>query len=62
MLENEVIFNQPIWDEVSAECREFISNMLVKDPAQRPSIKEILSHPFFADFNEKTTLRLSLEI
>ena len=52
MLENEVIFNQPIWDEVTPECKGFISNLLVKDPAQRPSIEEILSHPFYADLHE----------
>jgi len=33
-------------EDFSPEFRDFLAKCLVKDPAQRPEAKELLSHPF----------------
>ncbi|KAG8797390.1 Cell cycle serine/threonine-protein kinase cdc5/MSD2 [Serendipita sp. 398] len=32
---------------LSQDCKSLIAAMLTKDPAQRPSLREVLEHPFF---------------
>lgn len=38
----------PIPDEMSDNLRQLIAKMLIKDPVERPSIKEILQSEFLA--------------
>ena len=39
-------FDAPFWDPISASAKDLISQMLTLDPAQRPSAKELLRHPW----------------
>jgi Ca2+-binding EF-hand superfamily protein len=36
----------PAWDTISEEAKDLVDKMLTKDPAQRITIDEILSHPW----------------
>merc|ERR1711988_361836 len=39
-------FPSPYWDGVSAECRDFISQMLVREPTRRATMDRVLAHPW----------------
>jgi len=39
-------FPSPYWDNVSQEAKSFISSLLVVDSTKRPSMEEILQHPW----------------
>ncbi|KAG9510434.1 Serine/threonine-protein kinase PAK mbt [Fragariocoptes setiger] len=43
--------------EVSPELQDFLSRMLVKDPAQRATAKELLRHPFLAKAGPPSSLQ-----
>lgn len=43
------VFLEPWWDEVSADAKDLISNMLVINPEKRITIEEIYQHPWMAD-------------
>ena len=49
----QMIIKDPItWaDPISDEFKDFLSQMLQKNPAKRPSYKELLSHPFISNVN-----------
>ena len=40
-------FYSPYWDGVSVEAKDLISRLLVLDPAERLTAKEVLAHPWF---------------
>ena len=40
-------FRSPQFQDVSPECRDLISTMLMLDPSERISIKEALGHDWF---------------
>ncbi|KAL7748795.1 hypothetical protein RI367_005708 [Sorochytrium milnesiophthora] len=42
-------FDSPYWDNISYEAKNFVSRMLVVDPARRITTKEALMHPFIVD-------------
>lgn len=47
ILENDIEFTAE--DDLSDECKDFISQMLKKDPAERLRIGlDMTSHPYFA--------------
>jgi calcium-dependent protein kinase len=46
VLTDEVNFNMPWWRDVSPEAREFVSALLDRDPAKRPTAREALQHPW----------------
>jgi hypothetical protein len=53
VLGDEPSFAGAAWAAVSAEARAFVAALLVKDPAQRPSAREALRHPWLqAAFHE----------
>lgn len=45
----DFVFLEPWWDEVSAEAKDLISQMLVVNPEERITIDEIFAHPWMAD-------------
>ena len=51
---------------MSAECQDFISRILVKDPTQRlgthGDIEEILAHPWFNSLNIQKILAKEIEV
>lgn len=51
--------------KMSDDCKDFITKLLEKDPANRlgtkNSIEEIMSHPFFADLNIPALVAKTIE-
>ncbi|GMH74980.1 hypothetical protein TrLO_g8778 [Triparma laevis f. longispina] len=43
----------PEWDSISAEAKDFISNLLKKDPKSRPTAANSLDHPWFTEIQNK---------
>jgi serine/threonine protein kinase len=56
-------FDGPSWESVSDETKSFVSFLLTRDPAKRPTSDECLQHPFLnsttlkEDKLENSTLR-----
>lgn len=43
------LYEFPAEINISNDCKSLISAMLTKDPAQRPTLREVLEHPFFTE-------------
>ena len=39
-------FKRSCWDGISDEGKDFVAQLLNKDPAKRPTAKEALKHPW----------------
>ncbi len=39
-------FKRSCWEGISEEARDFVAQLLHKDPARRPSAKQALKHPW----------------
>ncbi|KAM8867625.1 calcium/calmodulin-dependent protein kinase type 1D-like isoform 1-T3 [Synchiropus picturatus] len=44
----EYSFHSPFWDHISDSAKDFIKNMMEKDPSKRLSSEEALRHPWIA--------------
>jgi serine/threonine protein kinase len=40
-------------ESISTECRDLIKKMLEKKPEKRISVREILDHPWIANYKEE---------
>jgi serine/threonine protein kinase len=49
ILTSELSFQRSAWTSISDGCKDLLSSMLVKDQKRRPSIKDVLQHPWFAE-------------
>lgn len=38
------------WDNISPECKDILSKMLIKNPKDRITVDDALLHPFFTRF------------
>lgn len=47
-------FSDSIWDKISANAKDFITKLLIKDQAQRPSAEEALQHSWIVDMSKQT--------
>jgi len=56
ILNAQLEFFSPEWDEVSKEAKDFVTALLQRDPSKRPSASEALSNKWF---QEKKTGKLS---
>ena len=43
-------YPKEIWKKLSVESKQFVDNLLDKDPKKRMSIKEVLEHPWIQKF------------
>ena len=48
IVSQELSFARPVWQSVSAGCKDFLLKVLEKDQDARPGIDEVLQHPWFA--------------
>jgi calcium-dependent protein kinase len=48
VLLDKLDFTKPCWEGVSDDAKDFVSKLLEKDPAKRPSAREALKHPWLA--------------
>jgi len=44
-------FDDPAWEEVSEEPKEIIKKLLVKDPSQRLTARQLSEHPWVKGIN-----------
>lgn len=58
---SELKFNAPIWDSVSKEAKDLITQMMQKDPKNRPTAAAALSHPWFQLMTNKTEVDQSIQ-
>lgn len=54
ILNKEPLFNEDVWRTVSSECKDFIKLCLTKDQNDRPSVNELMKHPFVSKKGGKT--------
>lgn len=52
-IHSPLVFDLPCWNSVSDGAKSFISALLVKDPANRPTIDKALLHPWFKSCQKK---------
>jgi serine/threonine protein kinase len=45
----EISFQHPVWNGVSAEGKDLISKLLTKDPKHRIKIKDVLDHKWITN-------------
>ncbi len=55
---HQIINNEPIIDNVSLSCRDLITSMLAKSPSERPSTRQVLSHPWITESAIGRNIRL----
>ena len=52
-LNEKLVFDLPVWTQVSPTAKDFISKLLVKKPEHRISLDKAMSHPWFANARAK---------
>jgi calcium-dependent protein kinase len=55
-------FADPVWAGVSAEAKDFISQLLTLDQDKRPSAEQALQHPWIVEANKLTTANLQSDV
>jgi serine/threonine protein kinase len=51
-------FHSPYWDDVSADAKDLVSNLLVVDPAQRFTAHQCLEHRWIRHAGEASSRKL----
>ena len=46
ILTGKLDFNKKCWDGVSSGAKDFVKSLLTRDPADRPTAKQALYHPW----------------
>ncbi|KAL3139963.1 hypothetical protein ABBQ38_004250 [Trebouxia sp. C0009 RCD-2024] len=46
ILTGKLDFNKKCWDGVSSGAKDFVRSLLIRDPAERPTAKQALHHPW----------------
>ena len=49
---DSVPYHSSIWKKLSVEAKNFVDNLLQKDPNKRMLIKECVDHPWIQKFNK----------
>ena len=45
----DVKFTNPEWKKITNEMMDLIKQMLIKDPKERPTMTQVLKHPWFSN-------------
>jgi calcium-dependent protein kinase len=51
-------FADPVWNNVSESGKDFITQLLTKDPDQRPSAAQSLNHPWIQEATQQQMEKL----
>lgn len=46
-------FHEKNWKDISENAKDFISQLLIKDPSKRPSAEDALNHPWIQEAFKK---------
>ena len=52
-VEDKLVFDLPCWDNLSSQCKDLISQLLVKDARSRMNLDQALKHPWFEQVAKK---------
>jgi len=55
-------FADPVWNGMSDQAKDFITQLLIKDQNKRPSAAEALQHPWIAQANQQTKETVSTDV
>lgn len=61
--EKKIKFNETVWDNISASCKDLVEKMLVKNPESRIPITKVIEHEWFQPthtFNNSLIIKQSL--
>jgi len=48
-------FGSPEWDDISSEAKDFVSQLLSRDPNRRPTATEAMNHPWLTKHGNNTS-------
>ena len=49
-IHEQLTFDQPKWEKISKEAKDFVSKLLIKDPKKRMNVKDALVHPWIKKY------------
>ena len=49
-IHEKLTFEQPKWEKLSKESKDFVSKLLIKDPKKRMKVKNALVHPWIKKY------------
>ena len=52
----EFDFEDPGWARLSADANDMVRSLLVRDPYDRPTVEEVLQHPFLSSAVQKAVM------
>jgi len=59
IMEGSFEFSQPIWENISDEAKDFVTQCLILDASSRPSAAQLLKHPWIANRSKGRTTKLN---
>lgn len=60
VLRGKFTLEEPEWDEISPEAKDFVSRLLKYDPNERISAEDALQHPWIKNFATKERVEASI--
>jgi calcium-dependent protein kinase len=55
-------FTDPVWNNISDHAKDFITQLLTKDPQKRPSADQALKHTWIEQANTMTKQNVSYDV
>jgi calcium-dependent protein kinase len=55
-------FADPVWASISAQAKDFITQLLTLDQNKRPSAAQALTHPWITEATKLTTANLQSDV
>jgi len=55
-------FADPVWANVTASAKDFITQLLTLDQNKRPSAEQALNHPWIVEASKLTTANLQSDV
>lgn len=58
--EDDVVFDKETWKNYSADSRDIINRLLIKNPEKRITLQEVIDHKWFKNIKSKIENKLQL--